>query len=130
MIKCRHFFRTCFSSTSSQFSLPIQAKISNHMVRQQYFSQLCRSHRLLLVLNDYDCYCGCQFSMRQGSFVILYENNRNDLSIWRKNRLVTVISNELVCSKVLSEYLCDIGLLRERVRSRHFNRCNNQTFDL
>ncbi|CAF4209053.1 unnamed protein product, partial [Rotaria sordida] len=54
------------------------------------------------------------------------------LSMWNKNKLVTVISNDLVCSKVPSEYVCDVELLRERVRSRHFYNDDDdeQSFDL
>ncbi|CAF4987894.1 unnamed protein product, partial [Rotaria socialis] len=87
------------------------------------------NHRLLLVLNDYECKCGCRFSMKQGDFVILYET-RNELSMWYRNKLVTVISNELVCSKIPCEYVCDVKLLRERVRSRHFSSDDEQSFDL
>ncbi|CAF5125221.1 unnamed protein product, partial [Rotaria sp. Silwood1] len=77
----------------------------------------------------YECKCGCHFSMRQGTFVILYET-KNELSKWNKNKLVTVISNELVCSKVPSEYVCDVELLRERVRTRNFSSDDEQSFDL
>ncbi|CAF2775574.1 unnamed protein product [Rotaria sp. Silwood2] len=119
MSKCRHLFRTCLSSILSPLSLPIQTKLSDSSIRKQYFAKLCHHYRLLLVLNDYECKCGCHFSMRQGTFVILYET-RNELSMSNKNKLVTVISNELVCLKVPSEYVCDIELLREHVRTRHF----------
>ena len=127
--KCRHLFRTCLSSTSSPLSLPNQSKLSNSITRQQYFAKLCRHHRLLLVLNDYQCKCGCQFSMRQGSFVVLYETN-NELSSSHKNRRITIISQELVCSKVPIEYVCDVELLRERVRSRRLYIDDEQSFDL
>ena len=126
--KCRHLFRTCLSSTSSPLSLPIQTKLSNASSRQQYFTKLSRNHRLLLVLNDYECQCGCHFSMQQGSFVILYET-RNELLSSTTKGLVTVISSELVCSKVPSEYLCDVDILRERVRSRRLY-TDEQSFDL
>ncbi|CAF4350150.1 unnamed protein product [Rotaria sp. Silwood2] len=129
MSKCRHLFRTCLSSISSPFSLPIQAKLSDSTIQKQYFAKLCHHYRLLLVLNDYECKCGCRFSMRQGTFVILYET-KNEVSMWNKNKLVTVISNELICSKVPSEYLCDVELLRERVRTRHFSSDDEQSFDL
>jgi len=128
MAKCRHLFRTCSSSTSP-LALPIQTKLSNVTIRKQYFTKLCHNHRLLLVLNDYECKCGCHFSMQQGSFVILYEIN-NELSSSKKYGRVTVISNELVCSKVPSEYVCDVNLLRERVRSRRLYIDDEQSFDL
>ena len=128
-IKCRHLFRTCFSATSSTLSLPTQPERFNAAIRKQYFFKLCQNYRLLLVLNDYECRCGCHFSMRQGSYVILYER-KVDLSMWNKGRRVTVISNELVCSRVPSEYVCDVALLRERVRSRHFSSDDEQSFDL
>jgi hypothetical protein len=127
--KCRHLFRTCLSSTSSSLSLPYQAKLSNSTLRKQYFAKLCHDHRLLLVLSDYECTCGCHFSMRQGSFVVLYET-RNEFSSSKQSRLVTVISNDLICSKVPSEYVCDVELLRERVRSRCFSGDDEQSFDL
>jgi len=128
--KCRHIFRTCVSSISSPFSLPYQTKTSTSVLRKQYFTKLCHEHRLLLVLNDYICECGCHFSMRQGSFVILYET-RNEFQSLKNNRFVTVISDELICSKVPTEYLCDVKLLRERVRSRHFGSDDDeQSFDL
>ena len=129
MAKCRHLFRTCLSSTSSPLSISMQTKLSNSTIRKEYFAQLCHHHRLLLVLNDYQCKCGCHFSMAEGSLVILYET-RNELSMLNKSGLVTVISNELVCSKVPSEYVCDVELLRERVRSRRFDSDDEQSFDL
>jgi hypothetical protein len=129
MAKCRHLFRTCLSSTSSPLALPNQAKLSNSTVRKQYFAKLCHDHRLLLALSDYECPCGCHFSMRQGSFVILYET-RNEFTTSKKSGLVTVISNELVCSKIPSEYVCDVELLRERVRSRRLSDDDEQSFDM
>jgi len=129
MAKCRHVFRTCISSASSPLSLPTQTKLSNATLRKEYFAKLCHNHRLLLVLNDYQCKCGCHFSMQEGSLVILYET-RNELSISSKTCLVTVISNELICSKVPSKYVCDVELLRERVRMRHFDSDDEQSFDL
>ncbi len=120
--KCRHLFRTCLSSSSSSLSSLIQKKLSDHTFRKQYFAKLCRNHRLLLVLNDYQCQCGCHFSVKQGNFVILYEKKMT-------NEFLTVISNQLICSKIPSHFVCDIDTLRERVRSRI--RCNNaQSFDL
>ncbi|CAF1501131.1 unnamed protein product [Adineta steineri] len=127
--KCRHLFRTCLSSTSTSLSLLIQKKLSDHTFRKQYFTKLCRNHQLLLVLNDYQCKCGCHFSMKQGTFVILYETKTEFSSLQSKNQLVTVISNHLICSKVPSHFICDMDILRERVRSR--TSCNNeQSFDL
>jgi hypothetical protein len=120
--KCRHLFRTCLSSTSSSLSSLIKKKLSDHTFQKQYFTKLCRNHRLLLVLNDYQCQCGCHFSMKQDTFVILYEQNIT-------NEFLTVISNQLICSKIPSKFVCDIEILRQRVRSRI--RCNNeQSFDL
>jgi hypothetical protein len=129
MTKCRHLLRTCLPSTSSPLALPTQTKFSNATLRKQYFTKLCHNHRLLLVLNDYECKCGCHFSIRQGSFVILYETN-NELSSLNKRRLVTVISNELICSKIPAEYVCDVDLLRQRVRSRCLQNDDEQSFDL
>ncbi|CAF2894441.1 unnamed protein product [Rotaria sp. Silwood2] len=127
--KCRHLFRNCLSSTSYPLSSLIQKKLSDNIFRKQYFAKLCRYHRLLLVLNDYQCKCGCHFSMKQGTFVILYETKIESLSSWNKTRFMTVISNQLICSKVPSHFVCDINVLRERVRSR--SRCNKeQSFDL
>jgi hypothetical protein len=67
--------------------------------------------------------------MQQGSFVILYERI-NDISSIKNRRLLTVISNELVCSKVPSEYVCDVDILRERVRTRRLYNDDEQSFDL
>ena len=120
--KCRHLFRTCLSSTSSPLSSLIQKKLSDQTFRKQYFAKLCRNYRVLLVLNDYQCKCGCQFSVKQGTFVILYKTKV-------EQRYLTVISNELICSKIPSQLVCDMNILRERVRSRTL--CNNeQSFDL
>lgn len=127
--KCRHLFRTCLSSTSSSLSSLIQKKLSDQSFRKQYFTKLCRNHRLLLVLNDYQCKCGCHFSIKQGTFVVLYETKTEFLSSWNKNSLVTVISNQLVCSKIPSHFICDIDVLRERVRCRASGN-NEQSFDL
>ncbi|CAF1673222.1 unnamed protein product [Adineta ricciae] len=122
--KCRHLFRTCLSSTSSSLSALIQKKLADQTFRKQYFAKLCRHHRLLLVLNDYHCQCGCQFRMKQGTFVLLYETESN-----HRQNFVTVISNQLVCSKVPPQFLCDLDTLRERVRCRAS--CHNeQSFDL
>jgi hypothetical protein len=120
--KCRHLFRTCLSSNSSPLSSFIQKKLLDHTFRKQYFAKLSRNYRLLLVLNDYQCQCGCQFSIKQGTFVILYETKI-------ENGFLTVISNQFICSKIPSQFVCDINILRERVRSRTL--CNNeQSFDL
>ena len=129
MSKCRHLLRTCLSSAPSPLALPVQAKLSSAVIRQQYFDKLCRTHRLLLALNDYECQCGCHFSMRKGDFVILYETN-NDLTSLKDHRLITVISNELVCSKIPSNYVCDVSVLRERVRARRLHGDDEQSFDL
>ncbi len=126
MTKCRHVFRT---GLLSPLALPIQRKLSNAAIRKQYFAKLCHNHRLLLVLNDYACQCGCHFTMQKGTFVILYERS-NDTSSMKNRRLVTVISNELVCSKVPSEYVCDVDILRERVRTRRLYDDDEQSFDL
>jgi hypothetical protein len=67
--------------------------------------------------------------MQQGSFVILYERI-NDISSIKNRRLLTVISNELVCSKVPPEYVCDVDILRERVRTRRLYNDDEQSFDL
>lgn len=129
MVKCRQLFRTCLSSTASPLQLPNQSKLSDADRRQEYFAKLCQTHRLLLVLNDYECQCGCRFSMEQGSYVILYES-ANDLSV-NNHGLVTVISNDLVCSKVPRKFLCDVESLRERVRSRRAVHHDDElTFDL
>ncbi|CAF0734639.1 unnamed protein product [Adineta steineri] len=130
MVKCRQLFRTCLSSTSSSpLSLPTQTAHLNTTLRKEYFAKLCHNHRLLLVLTDYQCKCGCHFSMEEGSFVILYET-KNELSTFKKSGSVTVISNELVCSKVPIEFVCDVELLRSRVRTRRFDSDDEQSFDL
>ena len=46
-----------------------------------------------------------------------------------ERRLVTVISRDLVCSKIPMEYVCDVELLRERVRARRIQH-DEQSFDL
>ena len=130
--KCRQLFRSCLSSTASPHSIPIKSKLeTSSSIRERYFAQLCQSHRLLLVLNDYDCQCGCQFSMREGSFVVLYDTSDSSPSSLKKSEddLVTVISSDLVCSKIPMEYVCDVELLRERVRRRQLY-SDEQTFDL
>jgi hypothetical protein len=126
--KCRHFIRTCIPSTPP-FTLSNQTKPSDGIMRKQLFTKLCHNHRLLLVLNDYTCQCGCHFIMKKGTFVIHYEKF-NDASPMKNRRLVTVISNELVCSKVPLEYLCNVDILRERVRTRHLYNDDEQSFDL
>lgn len=122
MVKCRQLFRTCLSSTASPL------RLSNTDFKQEYFAKLCQTRRLLLVLNDYECQCGCRFSMEQGSYVILYES-ANELSV-NNHGLVTVISNDLVCSKVPRKFLCDVESLRERVRCRRTQHNDELTFDL
>ena len=109
--KCGHLFRSCFS------------------FRKRYFSKLCRYHRLLLVLDDYQCNCGCKFSIKQDTFVLLYETHMKSLSSYNKTDLITVISNQLVYSKIPSSIVCDIDILRERVRSR-YSCSKEQSFDL
>jgi hypothetical protein len=117
--KCKHLLRHCLGSTGKTASM-----------RHRFFAELCQQHRLLLVLNDYDCQCGCHFSMRRGSFVVQYESrNGSSPLVKRGHGTVTVISEELVCSKIPSECVCDVKLLRERVRVRQL--CDeDQTFDL
>ncbi|CAF3759881.1 unnamed protein product [Rotaria socialis] len=61
MAKCRHLLRTCLTSASAPLSLLTPTKLSDSIIRKQYFAQLCHNHRLLLVLNDYECKCGCYF---------------------------------------------------------------------
>lgn len=127
--KCRHLFRTCLSSSAAPLSSLIQKKLSEHTFRKQYFGKLCRNHRVLLVLNDYHCPCGCQFVMKQGSSVILYDSRTKSSAVDNRNELVTVISSHLVCSKVPTQFLCDVDVLRERVRTRAS--CHQkQSFDL
>ena len=120
--KCRHLLRSCRSSL-------VPSKLYGTTIRQQLFAKLCRNHRLLLVLNDYICQCGCRFVMRQCDFVILYQTNK-EATFAADRRLVTVISNELVCSKVPSNYVCDVNVLRERVRERRLYSDDEQSFDL
>lgn len=67
--------------------------------------------------------------MRQGDFVILYQTNK-EATLAADRRLVTVISNELVCSKVPSNYVCDVNVLRERVHARRLYSDDEQSFDL
>ena len=45
-------------------------------------------------------------------------------------KVVTVISNELVCSKVPSDYVCDVDVLRKRVRTRRLFSDDEQSFDM
>lgn len=128
--KCRHLFRTCLTSTSYSLSSLIQKKLSDQSFRKQYFAKLCRNHQVLLVLNDYQCTCGCHFSIKQGTFVVLYETKMDSLSSsWNKKGFITVISNQLICSKIPSYFVCDINVLRERVRSRS-SQSNELSFDL
>ena len=61
--------------------------------------------------------------------MILYET-KTERSISKKSGLVTVISSELVCSKVPWEYVCDVALLRERVRGRRSDSDDGESFDL
>ncbi|CAF1558366.1 unnamed protein product [Adineta ricciae] len=131
--KCRHLFRTCLASTASPLALPTQSKLSTSFIQQEYFAKLCQTHRLLLVLSNYRCECGCQFSMQEGSYVVLYDQQSQSSSSYKKKGgLVTVISNDLVCSKVPCEYVCDVELLRSRVRLRRYGSGSDdeQSFDL
>ena len=74
--KCRHLFRTCLSSTSSPLSSLIQKKLSDNTFRKQYFAKLCRNHRLLLVLNDYQCkmWLSIFHETRYFCYIIQYKN--------------------------------------------------------
>lgn len=121
-VKCRHLFRHCLSSKSSHLSSLIEKKLADQSFRKEYFQKLSHNYRLLLVLNDYQCHCGCQFSVQQGTFVILYKTRID-------HGLLTVISDELICSKIPCEYVCDIEILRERVRLRSISN-QTQSFDL
>ena len=138
IVSCVNNDQDLFSSTVNNRSTfkcrqPIQSYLSSSYSdgidhRQEYFARLCQHHRLLFVLNDYECQCGCCFSMEQGSYVVLYESTDNLSS---KNRnLVTVISSDLICSKVPRKYLCDIDSLRQRVRCRRVHFDSQQSFDL
>ncbi|CAF1330466.1 unnamed protein product [Adineta ricciae] len=131
--KCRQLFRTCLASTASPLALSTHSKLSTSFIRQEYFAKLCQTHRLLLVLSSYHCECGCQFSMEEGSYVVLYDQQSQSSSSYKtKGGLVTVISNGLVCSKVPCEYVCDVELLRSRVRLRRYGSGSDdeQSFDL
>ena len=130
--RCRRVFRSCLSSVSSPLSLSLsvqgkQARSSS--VRQRYFAKLCLNHPVLLVLSDYECQCGCRFSMQQGSFVILYDGPIDASLSKKKSGVVTVISSDLVCSKVPSEFVCDVEVLRQRARARRIE-SDEQSFDL
>lgn len=127
--KCRHVFHTSLSSTSSSLAVLIQKKVSDPAFRKQYFAKLSRHHRLLLVLNDYQCSCGCHFSVRQGSFVLLDETKAVSSSNSNEHRLVAVISNQLICSKVPASFLCDVHSIWARVRLRP-SQPDIQSFDL
>ena len=128
--RCRRVFRSCLSSASSPLSLSVQGKQAlSSSVRQRYFAKLSLNHPVLLVLSDYECQCGCRFSMQQGSFVILYDGSNDPALAKKKSGVVTVISSDLVCSKVPSEFVCDVEVLRERVRARRMQR-DEQSFDL
>ena len=127
--KCRHVFDTSLSSTSSSLAVLIQKKVADPAFREQHFAKLSRHHRLLLVLNDYQCSCGCHFSVRQGSFVLLDETKAVSSSNSNEHRLVAVISNQLICSKVPAYFLCDVQSIWARVRLRP-SQADVQSFDL
>ena len=127
--RCRHLFHTSLSSTSSSLTLLIQKKVSDPAFRKQYFAKLSRRHRLLLVLNDYQCACGCLFSIQQGSFVLLDETKTVSSSSSNPRRLAAVISNQLLCSKVPSSFLCDVQSIWARARLRP-SQSDVQSFDL
>ena len=88
---------------------------------------MSRHHPWLFVLNDYQCHCGCHFSMKQGTFVLL-DQTRSSTAINRQ-QIISVIGHQLIRSKVPSSYVCDLDSLRARVRSR-FSKDNLQSFDL
>jgi hypothetical protein len=56
------------------------------------------------------------FLIKQDTSVILYETKSE---LW-SNKFLTVISNQLICSKVPLYLLCDIDLVGQRVHSRSF----------
>jgi hypothetical protein len=120
---CCQIRQTSFSLTSTPRAMFMPTKLTLS-ARRRYFTELSHRHRLLLVLNDYDCRCGCLFSMRQGNFVILSDMVKTDA-----RSLVTVISTDLVCSKVPTEFVCDVDSLRQRVRARQIH-SDELSFDL
>ena len=128
--RCRRVFRSCLSSVSSPLALSVQGKkVLSSSVRQRYFAKLSVNHPVLLVLSDYECQCGCRFSMKQGSFVIQYDGTNDAISSRKKRGVVTVISSDLVCSKVPMEFVCDVDVVRERVRARRMQ-LDERSFDL
>ena len=125
---CRPFFHRCLSSPTSRLARLVQKKLTDSSFRKLYFARLCRHHRPLLVLNDYQCPCGCRFAMRQGSVVLVDEKQMN-ASPYTHDERVSVISNQLMCSRVPWLSLCDLRSLRERVRTRSFY-TRPQSFDV
>lgn len=115
--RCRSSIISSFRCRSLLHST--SSTTTNH---KEYFHKLSQHYPILLVLNDYQCSCGCHFSIEQGSFVILYSRKSS-------HGYLTVISNELICSKIPAYLLCDIHVLRARVRSR-ISMHQKQSFDL
>ena len=105
--KCRSLLHPCFPSSTYP---------------KEYFQKLSHHYPLLLVLNDYQCSCGCHFSIEQGTFVILYSRKSH-------HGYLTVISNQMICSKIPAYLLCNVDVLRARVRSR-ISSDEEQSFDL
>lgn len=112
--RCRSSLISSFKCRSLLRSSPIYSK--------EYFNKLSQHYPLLLVLNDYQCSCGCHFSIEQGTFVILYSRKYH-------HGYLTVISNQMICSKIPSSFLCNVDVLRARVRSR-ISCDEEQSFDL
>ena len=67
--------------------------------------------------------------MQQGSFVIRYDGSTHGSVSKKKSGMVTVMSSDLVYLKVPAEFVCDVEVLRERVRARRMQR-DEQSFDV
>lgn len=112
----------CRSSIISSFRCRSLLRPSGSSSTTDYFHKLAEHYPILLVLNDYQCSCGCHFSIAQGTFVILVSRKSSQGHL-------TVISNQLICSKIPTSVLCDVRVLRARVRSR-ISAQQKQSFDL
>lgn len=111
---CRSLFQESLSSESSSLNDLIVKNMSDGDFCKDFFTKLSRHCRLLLVLTDYTCHCGCRFSVTRGSFVL---QNRNESSS-NNHSFVSVVSNRLICSRIPSNLVCDLNSIRKRVRRR------------
>ena len=124
---CHQLFHKSLSSKSPSLTGLMEKNLSNSKFRDEFFLRLSRHSRLLFVLNDYRCCCGCEFAIERGSFVLL---NTSESSSNNENSTVAVISNRLICSKIPSSIVCDLNSIRERVRFRSAQDRTVPSFDL